>query len=489
MKKKLRFSLLTSMFLVAILFMFSFSTLAVEEVADPPENDTDQSEKHIDPELEGKTKELAVQDKTLKAVYVESETKSGYCRHDTAFYETENGDRLGYSAKTGQLVYLTLKEVLADPKLDPALRITNEQAKTIAKTFFDSVCDMSKYSFTDCTYYESRGDFHVEYGLYFQGYRTTENITISITNSGEISNFSYRPYIFDGVKERPITEEALLRDLTYRILESPSQIVEYGITDYRLNANENNELIMEYFVVISFVQHYEDGESSIIHHSPLIEIKVPDFAFTYDSSCGEVIYVIFEYHDRTVMNVLGDINGDEKIRATDARTALRASAKLETLSEEQQLIADVNIDGKVTAVDARIILRTSAGLQKIDEVPPFDPYYVPQPMNPEVLSAEQEDAIKADWVKLWDDSFTEEPMVDLSYYGTYNGCVALLIQDNYYSYPAVISHEVIDGISFRYGGTAPVKIWKEGSFYDIKDAYENELITKDDLRSIAYYHN
>lgn len=60
----------------------------------------------------------------------------------------------------------------------------------------------------------------------------------------------------------------------------------------------------------------------------------------------------------------GDVNGDGKITAADAREALRASAKLETLSEKQKQAADVNCDGKVTAADAREILKKATGVSK-----------------------------------------------------------------------------------------------------------------------------
>lgn len=59
----------------------------------------------------------------------------------------------------------------------------------------------------------------------------------------------------------------------------------------------------------------------------------------------------------------GDLNGDGEILANDARLALRASAKLEQLTEEQFLAADVDGNGQVLANDARQILRYSARLQ------------------------------------------------------------------------------------------------------------------------------
>lgn len=61
----------------------------------------------------------------------------------------------------------------------------------------------------------------------------------------------------------------------------------------------------------------------------------------------------------------GDVNGDGKITASDARLALRISAKLDTPDEKTMLAADVNGDNKVTASDARKILRHSAKLEVI----------------------------------------------------------------------------------------------------------------------------
>ena len=60
---------------------------------------------------------------------------------------------------------------------------------------------------------------------------------------------------------------------------------------------------------------------------------------------------------------IGDVNGDGSVKAADARLALRYSAKLEDLSEEQLSAADVDNSGIVNASDARTILRVSAKLE------------------------------------------------------------------------------------------------------------------------------
>ncbi len=75
----------------------------------------------------------------------------------------------------------------------------------------------------------------------------------------------------------------------------------------------------------------------------------------------------------------GDVSGDGKVMAGDARLALRASAKLAELTDQQKAAADVDGNGKVRADDARMILRVSAKLETFAEEP------VPAEKNGEVV--------------------------------------------------------------------------------------------------------
>lgn len=63
--------------------------------------------------------------------------------------------------------------------------------------------------------------------------------------------------------------------------------------------------------------------------------------------------------------ILGDINGDGKVTASDARIILRIATKLENASKYKnaQVIADVNGDGKISSLDARKVLRVASRLE------------------------------------------------------------------------------------------------------------------------------
>ncbi len=70
--------------------------------------------------------------------------------------------------------------------------------------------------------------------------------------------------------------------------------------------------------------------------------------------------------------MLGDVDGNEKLTAMDARLVLRAAARIDILTEEQFTAADVTFDSKVTAMDARTILRAAARIEDLPELPAED---------------------------------------------------------------------------------------------------------------------
>ncbi|MBQ6021077.1 MAG: CotH kinase family protein [Clostridia bacterium] len=60
--------------------------------------------------------------------------------------------------------------------------------------------------------------------------------------------------------------------------------------------------------------------------------------------------------------VRNDIDGNGKVNSSDARTALRYAARIETPDDIRRLASDADGNGKTTSADARMILRIGAGL-------------------------------------------------------------------------------------------------------------------------------
>lgn len=60
----------------------------------------------------------------------------------------------------------------------------------------------------------------------------------------------------------------------------------------------------------------------------------------------------------------GDLDGDGKVTAMDARMVLRACVHMEALPDANAaLAADIDFDGKVSAEDSRWVLRTAVGYE------------------------------------------------------------------------------------------------------------------------------
>lgn len=115
------------------------------------------------------------------------------------------------------------------------------------------------------------------------------------------------------------------------------------------------------YTVVTAISHCTDSSSK----EYIVTLK-DEYAATLS---GTEQFVGFFSHDRFMVvlqlkDIRGDLDGDEKITAFDARECLRASVNLITLTEQQNKSADVLKEGKITAAGARKILRVSTGLEK-----------------------------------------------------------------------------------------------------------------------------
>lgn len=78
-------------------------------------------------------------------------------------------------------------------------------------------------------------------------------------------------------------------------------------------------------------------------------------------------------------SMMGDVNGNGKVTAADARIILRVSAKIDPADSISLYNTDADGNGKITASDARIVLRVSANLSEF--VYGFDGNGIPCALN------------------------------------------------------------------------------------------------------------
>ena len=94
----------------------------------------------------------------------------------------------------------------------------------------------------------------------------------------------------------------------------------------------------------------------------LPDILMPQISFIMP--VGDVTLRV-NFKEADPVAVRGDVNGDGKINASDARLALRAAVSLENFApgKWQFVAADADQNGRITAADARLILRAAVGLE------------------------------------------------------------------------------------------------------------------------------
>lgn len=115
--------------------------------------------------------------------------------------------------------------------------------------------------------------------------------------------------------------------------------------------------------------HKETAKNSNNHINTKKVAAVPStpdsVGYTEGVYCNDCKKYISGHKEIPKTREAGDVNGDGKITAADARLALRASVGLEDLDTVQINSSDIDGNGTITAADARLILRASVGLEDL----------------------------------------------------------------------------------------------------------------------------
>ena len=110
------------------------------------------------------------------------------------------------------------------------------------------------------------------------------------------------------------------------------------------------------------------------------------------------------------------------------------------------------------------------------------------PIDGEGLSVKMVNQIIEDFAKLygssWDGAAFDEFVIH--HRGTFNGCVVMKIAPKDAQFAAVPGKDVVAGIEFFYGyASFTLRVWKEGQFYSLTEAYNQGFLTQENLESIS----
>ena len=111
--------------------------------------------------------------------------------------------------------------------------------------------------------------------------------------------------------------------------------------------------------------------------------------------------------------------------------------------------------------------------------------------DPEGLDTGIAKQIKQTYLKEFLSDYPKATVKDawiVKYYGTYNGCVVVMMGDNYTGYTDALWGMEVAGVAFKFKDGNSIRAWKDGKFYTLQAAYEQGLLTQEDLTNIADIH-
>ncbi|MBQ6863053.1 MAG: leucine-rich repeat protein, partial [Clostridia bacterium] len=192
----------------------------------------------------------------------------------------------------------------------------------------------------------------------------TVNIA-NVTNYAGIIAYSYSPYTETVTVTAPI-ENFTLSATALTIVTGTQATVELdagaAAAGKTVSVQFGNEAVAS---AVKTVTLDKNGKASLTVNGNAFGATTATFALAGTSLTAECTVTVTAPTAVEPAFTLGDVDNNGKLEAADARLALRAAVKLETLTETQTKAADADKNGKLEAADARLILRAAVGLETL----------------------------------------------------------------------------------------------------------------------------
>jgi len=136
--------------------------------------------------------------------------------------------------------------------------------------------------------------------------------------------------------------------------------------DIGIDENKFEEQAKYYSDFVDIVLQYVDNVSALVFWNLTDDMSWKENAnlFLPNYSAKPAFYALIDKKINTDHDILeGDINGDNKVTATDLLKIKRHIVRIEEISSEKIMYADMNKDAKVTATDLLIVKRKIVGLE------------------------------------------------------------------------------------------------------------------------------
>ena len=116
---------------------------------------------------------------------------------------------------------------------------------------------------------------------------------------------------------------------------------------------------------------------------------------------------------------------------------------------------------------------------------PYSDVYVPNVEKPSDDLIEQIEKDYTQYLRIYD-SNCEGYVVN--YYGQFGDCVPCLLDGKGLYYTQAVVGKIIAGGSFTYSCGNTIKVWKDGEFYTLEEAFENSFLSVEEVLLLSKIH-
>lgn len=99
-----------------------------------------------------------------------------------------------------------------------------------------------------------------------------------------------------------------------------------------------------------------------------------------------------------------------------------------------------------------------------------------------------EEIIRTDYLNIYllpDDKDAKIDRVMIKHhYGEFNNSHVVMMTDNDMDVRPTLGEETIDGVTIKYNNSYRIKVWNQGKFYTLEEAYEANLLQINDITKI-----
>lgn len=177
----------------------------------------------------------------------------------------------------------------------------------------------------------------------------------------------------------------------------------------------------------------------------------------------------------------GDINGDNLITASDYLFVKNLFLSGEILSMKKSIFADIDNNGKIESADYLMMKSHFLGNITISK----DGFYNEKDITGYNGNVDDDTLlkIKEDYATLNNTYYNYPPSdVDVrALSGSFNGAYVMMINFKNFGSADCIVEKTIGGVDFMFTSSQELSVWKDGSFYSLEKAYEENILTSEDL--------